>query len=1328
MSGVTIRSKFNVRLLLPILFLSVFIVFWFVSPARAGCTKTCSANCGISPSYGCNFTNCYNSGMCCGKSMDCGPVSGDICCTPAYDATGIGCSVPVSCDADNCIVSCYASPYCSSGGGGGGCTCGCNCDGLATPEKPISVSPADDQQRVPATNAVLDWNPPSAWGEDQKVCKNNTNNCFCDPGDSGIPYNYDLYLATSYTPGDLPVAGSPGVACPSGDSRFKCGITQDYYVVTTPLQAGTRYYWAVRAVNPGPGGYPGGNGVSCITRGQWGLVRSFVVNNPPTVVSVSPNSGISGTYTDTDNGPSTVCGDHNPQTFRVTYHDADGCDDINAAYFWIDDESPVVTRLHSSIQGGVRVMSDGRWRMYGLGYQNLGRTCPDGSYSYNCYLNYDWGVDGGWIRSTHAICSPYYANSYTTYPYSTNTAFCAEGTGTTPGGWGLTDMFCDTTTNNRIVDWRVYFNKDTIETTPEIQDNGHLDFYTFVTDKQGGNSGGWSDRGNWKLDFTPPTATTRSAHAAGDNESSVRVYQSASDQTTYDSGLDSIINRGYAYTTPAGVRYPSATGWTEISPVSLSAALRWPTTGENVTGPYTIPGGSVVETRISSIDEACNMRTVQEQGTTVSCSIGCSMTADPASVSHVGGGTITLTVTDTGGVTPSGYSWSWVPGYSACGTLRTDPANMRRAYVDFLPTDVCTSRVQAKPTSAICTTNACVASFSITNQAPSFVALSPSSGISGTNTDTDNGPSTICQDYNPVIFTARYRDPDGCEDINDVYYWIDGQYPSVTQLHSSAHGRLYSPDPSLDSPVWRLYGIRYRSDICTDPANLSCYRWDLYGGTSPRNAGPCSPTTSTYHSDYMDSVICPELTGTTPVGWGAPSVTCSTLNSTDLLVQWRVYFKKDSIGNTLNFYGSVSDRSGASSGSWIDRGDWKLDFTLPSATTKSAHVIGDSALSVRVYQSASDQSTYDSGLDYILNRGYAYTTPEGDRIPSATGWTEILPVNLNAAPLWPTTGEDVTGPYPIPGGSVVETTISALDEACNMRTIQETETTVGQSWIQTYRGYVYGWSQYYDPIQVPGEHLSSYWLGGRGACSNTYFGVGAGSLRSWCSDNYSDANRKDWYADLLTLASGSEWVRSSPDGSIPNVEAVDLNDGKDLVAIYTGGSPLTLTDTISGRKILFVPNGIVNIVPDLVRKDYIEGGEVRDGLIIIGSSTTTINVQPGSAKGSGGGTDTGDDARTRFSLGEVDVVQAAVVTDGIFNVLPDDVGVTYDRLGIEGLAFYKTGRMQRNLLWGDATELPAVEVHHDPRYLYLFKDMLGRKLYTEFECGIVSNPGLCEDW
>jgi hypothetical protein len=136
----------------------------------------------------------------------------------------------------------------------------------------------------------------------------------------------------------------------------------------------------------------------------------------------------------------------------------------------------------------------------------------------------------------------------------------------------------------------------------------------------------------------------------------------------------------------------------------------------------------------------------------------------------------------------------------------------------------------------------------------------------------------------------------------------------------------------------------------------------------------------------------------------------------------------------------------------------------------------------------------------------------------------------------------------------------------------------------------------------------------------------------------------------------------------------------------------------------------------------------KDGLIIIGNTGTTINVQPGSSKSDGGGSGVGDDVRSRFAQGDVDIVQVAIVTDGTFQVLADDVGTSYDRLGIEGLAFYNTGEMKRNLLWEDAALNPAVELHHDPRFLYLFRDMLGRRLYSEFECGIVSNPDICEGW
>jgi hypothetical protein len=101
-----------------------------------------------------------------------------------------------------------------------------------------------------------------------------------------------------------------------------------------------------------------------------GVIKGyFKINTPPTVVSVTPNTGISGTYTDSDND--TMCVDHNPETFTVVYSDGDGASDITFAGLWVDNNGEYVegNSGHSSVARGTWIKINAAGQCY------LG--CPD---------------------------------------------------------------------------------------------------------------------------------------------------------------------------------------------------------------------------------------------------------------------------------------------------------------------------------------------------------------------------------------------------------------------------------------------------------------------------------------------------------------------------------------------------------------------------------------------------------------------------------------------------------------------------------------------------------------------------------------------------------------------------------------------------------------------------------------------------------------------------------------------------------------------------------------------------------------------------------------
>lgn len=72
---------------------------------------------------------------------------------------------------------------------------------------------------------------------------------------------------------------------------------------------------------------------------------------------------------------------------------------------------------------------------------------------------------------------------------------------------------------------------------------------------------------------------------------------------------------------------------------------------------------------------------------------------------------------------------------------------------------------------------------------PQVVSITPSSGISGTEPNTDNG--TTCSDNNPQTYTATYRDADGCSDIHWASLWIDDQPVNNAFTENSLHASMY---------------------------------------------------------------------------------------------------------------------------------------------------------------------------------------------------------------------------------------------------------------------------------------------------------------------------------------------------------------------------------------------------------------------------------------------------------------------------------------------------------------------------------------------------------
>ena len=256
-------------------------------------------------------------------SPDCGNGVVDINedCDPPAESSGF-------CDGRKCKINCK----CARPNPGGECSC--DCSTLARPDTPSPLSPANGETGVPPAGATLTWslNGFDQWGQDQNWCAE-VSPFTCVPGNSDPDDNrkYELYLSQT-NPASLPSSVTP---CDANDYNFLCSVTTNSYTISmggsyAPLDAGSVYYWSVRAVNPGTGGFPGGGGVSCDTRSDWSPVRSFRVNVPPEITMISvtgdlpceKTAGVPSRWTGSiADGESGI---NNPIDINVAVYDEDG--------------------------------------------------------------------------------------------------------------------------------------------------------------------------------------------------------------------------------------------------------------------------------------------------------------------------------------------------------------------------------------------------------------------------------------------------------------------------------------------------------------------------------------------------------------------------------------------------------------------------------------------------------------------------------------------------------------------------------------------------------------------------------------------------------------------------------------------------------------------------------------------------------------------------------------------------------------------------------------------------------------------------------------------
>lgn len=414
---------------------------------------------------------------------------------------------------------------------------------------------------------------------------------------------------------------------------------------------------------------------------------------------------------------------------------------------------------------------------------------------------------------------------------------------------------------------------------------------------------------------------------------------------------------------------------------------------------------------------------------------------------------------------------------------------------------------------------------------------------------------------------------------------------------------------------------------------------------------------------------------------------------------------------------------------------WSFDFHEPGGSVSVVHDPVDSANVMRVTNLVTDnlsgaRRVYDR--KYWLVRDGAIVTPP---IPDGA-------VAINPAETWfnhelSVSQMDLVTIPNLQGGDWVHSTDIREDIACNVNDNSDNSNQdareVGPRWIITKLKDVYGWSGFDDPIQVTadGSSLSDFWTGGGNAAADFGSGAATASARGWYSPNYSDENRNavrtvEWYNELYDLAMTSEWAETHGVGSISSIgELINvIQNGSSGVFVVTGVMTGSVSDPIdwnvvcSGRKIIFVP-GTVNLE---FEPDFTNADPQSACLFIV--SHGTVSIQPGGDKPE----PRSSCVSTSLPCVSADTLETAFITDGAFDVNVDASFPRPDRLEIFGFVFSDSANFGRDMLWEDNWVKPTGKITYDPKYYALFNDMLGRKPYSEMECGIVKDSPACLNW
>ncbi len=396
--------------------------------------------------------------------------------------------------------------------------------------------------------------------------------------------------------------------------------------------------------------------------------------------------------------------------------------------------------------------------------------------------------------------------------------------------------------------------------------------------------------------------------------------------------------------------------------------------------------------------------------------------------------------------------------------------------------------------------------------------------------------------------------------------------------------------------------------------------------------------------------------------------------------------------------------SDGSTGSFHKYGDTKIDFTAPTGQAQPFHNVADAPDKYRFNQEAHDNLASDSGLKRIYSRIGRITHEGGGSIDTSIGAN----LNLGGVANWPVREEgSVTG---VVEGDTVCGIVSIADQVCNFDTEQKCIIPqLGDPWMQTLNGDVYATRGFSNPIPLANTFLSRYWAGGRANLGDSSWNFGSEPGKggasgpnsgwvSWPTDIYADKNKDtNWYDDIYRLAERSGNQLKDP-GSLTLYQVItdSANQG---IYVFPTSSTVTVQGLCNGAKVIFFPNSTeVRITPN--------------AMALTNTSACLIVARNGVTVRTGINDDT---ERINF----------AIITNGTFKT---DVDADRNKLRINGLVFANDTLLQRTLTPARNLTDPAETFNYDPRYLELLRNLIGRRPYSQLECGIVSDAPVCSGW